>query len=123
ARLDGEMGRLETEGELWPAQVRARGEHRPEPVRLVRALLAVVEDEGEVRPQARAVDALAEGEHDGERALHVGGAAAEDAASFAAGGKVAFLERHGVEMSEEDDAGPLAGKAPEDHRAPDALHL
>src|SRR5205823_4632236 len=69
ARLDGEIGRLETEGELCPAQVRARGEHRPEPVRLVRALLAVVEDEGEVRPQARAVDALAEGEHDGERAL------------------------------------------------------
>jgi hypothetical protein len=111
--------RLETHREVELSEARLFGEHSTELVLRERPLLARVEHEGRGAREVLPGEGLGEHEHDGEPALHVARAGAEEASSLDPGGAV--LRPDGVEVPREADAW-LPSSLPElgDERVPDA---
>src|SRR5204863_4306941 len=103
AALDGTVGRFEENREVGVKDLRPVPREVREPVELRVDLLALVEDVGDVA--ARLSNLAGELELDGDAALHIDGAAADQLVADPRGGQVRRVrERDGVDVTGENHA-------------------
>jgi hypothetical protein len=119
AGLDGGVGRLHQHGEVPGQPVRVVAHDPAQTVLVGLDLLVVVEDVGDVPVGLDEV--LGEEQLDGDAALHVGRAAAVDAAVDDPAGQV-VPQRHGVDVPRDHDPLGAAEVRPRDHRVAVAVH-